>query len=124
MKIQKIGDGEFGPIYEGISGNDAVKFLIMKKGGEVRGALYHIQIGSIDLIWGKSGEKGYGIAKILEKHPEAIECLSESICGGKIVDELPQRIIMINEKNNQRSIVDLQFSNRQKIWVVTSYIPI
>lgn len=124
MKPKQIGNGEFGPIYEGVIGKDAIDFLIFRKKGEIRNALYHPQIGNIDLIWGKSGEKGYGLAKILEKHPEAIKNLSESINRGKIVEELPERIIMINEENNQRSIIDLQFNNKLKTWVVTSYIPI
>ena len=124
MKIQKTGNGEFGSIFIGIKGEEAVNFLILQGEGEVKDALYHPKIGSIDLIWGKSGEKGFGLAKIIEKHPEAIKNLSESISKGKIVEEFQDRIIMINEENNQRSIMDLQFNNKLKTWVVTSYIPI
>lgn len=124
MQPQQIGVGEFGPIYEELEGKEAINFLLFKKEGEVKNAFYHPQIGNIDLIWGKRGEKGYGLAKIIEKHPEAMEYLSESICGGEIIDEIPDRIIIINKENNQRSIVDLQFNNKLKTWVVTSYIPI
>jgi phage-Barnase-EndoU-ColicinE5/D-RelE like nuclease1 len=124
MVLRKIGNGEFGPIYKGIKGKQAIDFLISQKEGEIENALHHPQIGNIDLIWGKGGERGYGLAKIFEKHPEAIEKLSESILRGTIVDELPGRIIMINKENNQRSIIDLQFNNKLKTWIVTSYIPL
>ena len=124
MKPRQIGEEEFGPIYEGIVGRKAIDFLILLRKGEIRNAFYHLEIGNIDLIWGKSGEKGYGLAKILEKHPEAIENLSESIQESGIVDRLSDRIIMINRKNNQRTIIDLQFNFKLKTWVVTSYIPI
>ncbi len=119
-----IGVGEFGPIYEGIKGKEAIEFLILQRGGEVKDAIYHPKIGDIDIIWGKGGEKGYGLAKIVEKHPEAIENLSESIENGEIIDIIPDRIILVNKENNQKSIIDLQFNYRVKTWVVTSYIPL
>ena len=124
MRLKQIGIGEFGPIYEGVVGQEAVKFLLSNQVGEIKNALYHIEIGNIDLIWGKSGEKGYGLAKIIEKHPEAIANLSESIGNSRIIDRLKDRIIMVDEKNNQRSIIDLEFNNKLKTWVVTTYIPL
>ena len=111
-------------IYTGITGKAAIDFLILKKEGEVKGAFFHEKIGNIDLVWGKGGEKGYGLAKILEKHPEAIPNLAQSIAKGKIVEHLNNRVIIINAFNQQRSIVDLQFNDTLKSWVVTSYIPL
>lgn len=124
MKPLQLGVGEFGPIYEGIKGKEAVDFLLLKRDGEIKNALYHPQIGFIDLIWGKRGEVGYGLAKIAEKHPEALENLSGSIEKGEIIDIIPDRIILVNKENNQKSIIDLQFNYRVKTWIVTSYIPL
>ncbi len=124
MEIKHIGIGDFGNIYEGIKGKEAIDFLITQKEGEVKNAFYHKEIGYIDLIWGESGEKGYGLAKIVEKHPEALLELPESIENGDIIDIIPDRIILIDKKNNQKSIIDLQFNYKIKTWVVTSYIPI
>lgn len=124
MEIKQTGIGEFGPIYEGVHGQSAVIFLIQTGKGEVRNALYHKDIGNIDIIWGKSGNKGYGLAKITEKHPEAIKNLSSSIENGEIVEKLPARIILVDRTDKQRSIIDLQFNSNIKTWVVTSYIPI
>ena len=75
-------------------------------------------------MWGKGGDKGYGLAKIVEKHPEAIPNLAQSILGGKIVEHLNNRVILIDASNQQRSIIDLQFNSTVKSWVVTSYIPL
>jgi hypothetical protein len=76
------------------------------------------------LIWGKGGEKGYGLAKILLKHPEAISNLAKVVSESKIVDQIPDRIIMIHIESGQRTIIDLEFNYRVKTWVVTSYIPL
>ncbi len=86
MKMQLVGVGEFGPIFEGPKGYEAVEFLLAKGKGEVKNAFHHKNIGYIDLIWGEGGENGYGLAKILWKHPEALPHLSKSIENSEIID--------------------------------------
>jgi hypothetical protein len=122
MKPTWIGYGEFGPIFEGVKGQEAVDFLLAKGKGEIKNAFYHKDIGYIDLIWGVTGEKGYGLAKILWKHPEVIPHLHENIEKGEVTDIIPDRIMLVNKENNHKSIIDLQFNYRVKTWVVTSYI--
>lgn len=124
MKIQQIGTGEFGPIFEGVCGKEAVDFLIAQGKGEVRDAFYHKDIGHIDLIWGKGGENGYGLEKILHKHPEAIPRLAEVVTTSRIVDQIPDRVIMVHQESGQRTIIDLEFNYNIRNWVVTSYIPL
>ena len=121
---KKIGYGEFGGIYSNIEGDEAVRFLLQIKTGEVRGAFVRPDIGEIDLVWGQSGEDGYGLAKISEKHPEAILTLSHSIATGTVVKSLPDRKIIISNENGKKSVIDLRYKDRSKTWLVTSYIPI
>ena len=46
--------GPFGEIYTQFKGKpqEAITYLLAKKGGEAVGALYHKDIGSIDIVWG------------------------------------------------------------------------
>lgn len=122
--VRKIGCGEFGNIYAGIKGDRAVQFLLQLQAGEIRGAFARSDIGEIDLIWGQGGEHGYGLAKIWEKHPEAIPALSRSVETGKVVESFLDRKIIISDENGQKSVVDLCYKNNSKTWLVTSYIPI
>ncbi len=121
---RKIGHGEFGDIYAGIKGQAAIDFLIKIETGEVRGAFVRQDIGKIDLVWGQGGENGYGLAKISEKHPEAIARLSYCIETGITVKSFPDRKIIVSDENGQKSVIDLRYKDRSKTWLVTSYIPI
>jgi hypothetical protein len=55
--IRKIGRGEFGDIYTGIKGDEAIQFLLQLKTGEVCGAFVRLDIGEIDLIGGQGSGK-------------------------------------------------------------------
>ena len=56
MEVKPIGVGEFGEIYDQFKGDvqGAIAFLLNKKSGEAIGALYHKEIGDIDLVWGEN----------------------------------------------------------------------
>ena len=62
--------------------------------GQVAGAFHRKELGDIDLVWGEvegSGKeaKGYGLAKIIEKHGDEFEDIAKEIDGiiqdGKVV---------------------------------------
>lgn len=122
--VIEIGHGAFGIIYSGITGQAAVDFLIQKKSGEVPAAFIHPTIGAIDLVWGRETTsliKGFGLAKIKQKHPEVLLTLETAIQNSRVVEELPDRCILLCEEHGQQSIVDLQFNNTNKKWLLTSY---
>jgi hypothetical protein len=121
--INKVEHGEFGEIYRGLKGDFAVSFLLGKRGGEVHGAFVREDIGKIDLLWGEAGSNGYGLAKIAEKHPEAIFRLAFSVEKGKVIKTFLDRKIIIADENGQKSVIDLRYKDTKKIWLVTSYIP-
>ncbi len=84
MKIKQIGFGEFGPIYIGAVNNEAMDFLFRIKEGEMQKAMSRNDLGDIDLVYGKRGVDGFGLAHIEESHPEIIPYLISIIHNGKI----------------------------------------
>ncbi len=120
--VIKIGTGIFGDIYQGAINQDAVDFLLWKRSGEVCNALSHPDIGTdIDLVWGKDGKNGFGLAHIIEKHPEIIFNLAAKIKMSVIYERLPDRIILTDNKKTHRCVVDLRFNIIRKKWLVTAY---
>lgn len=70
---------EFGENYAEFyhNGKGAIQKLLKEKKGQVAGAFYREDIGDVTLPWGevfRKGEKikGYGVAKIIEKHGKEI----------------------------------------------------
>ncbi len=125
-RVTEHGVGEFGMIYSGITDQEAVDFLLKIQHGEIYKALDHPVLGPIDLVYGKEtiGNKiGFGLAKIQQKHPDAVLNLAEQIKNAEIIEELPGRRILVTKNNNQRSIIDLQWFEQKKTWLVNSYIP-
>ena len=51
METKIIGAGEFGLIYEGVKGKDAIDFLIFKKEGEVKNALVDLEFNNKLKTW-------------------------------------------------------------------------
>lgn len=110
--VVEHGVGEFGMIYSGISGQEAVVFLSRLKSGEVKNALYHAEIGYIDLV--------FGLAHIIEKHPEIVENLHTYVCKSEILQKSKDRIILLYDPNI-KSIISLTWHNFDKNWLVTAY---
>ncbi|OGH67771.1 MAG: hypothetical protein A3C15_02825 [Candidatus Magasanikbacteria bacterium RIFCSPHIGHO2_02_FULL_50_9b] len=114
------GKGGFGKIYSGITGQDAVNFLLCVKSGEIRNAFQHPALGFIDLVYGEMGKTGFGLAHILEKHPEIISNLHRFVINSKIVSQLPDRTILLYEPDI-KSIISLTWHEVDKKWLVTTY---
>ncbi|MDY5822087.1 MAG: hypothetical protein SPJ83_04720, partial [Helicobacter sp.] len=98
---------EFGKNYAEFyrNGSKAIQKLMAEKEGQVAGAFYREELGDIDLVWGQvegkgKEAKGYGLAKIIEKHLNAgdfkafgegeaglINAMSEIIDKGKVITQ-------------------------------------
>ncbi|RTJ96085.1 hypothetical protein C3H43_01435 [Campylobacter jejuni] len=67
---------EFGENYAEYyhDGKGALQKLLIEKQGQVAGAFHRKDLGDIDLVWGevidKIKHKGYGLAHIIDKHPD------------------------------------------------------
>ncbi len=119
QEILTLGIGTFGTIYIGITGHAAIVFLLELKEGEVVQALKHSDIGHIDLVYGKKGINGYGLAHIQEKHPEMIQDLSAVIENGSVIKKIDDRMYL--ETPDGRAIIRLDWDGNKKSWVVTAY---
>jgi hypothetical protein len=87
--------------------------------------LHHPKIGDIDLVWGKEGtaakeyEDGYGLSKIVKKHPEVIDDLQRIIESCAVKEDLGSRIIL--ESSDHRAVVSLEYFGAAKKWLLTAY---
>lgn len=118
-EIKPVGEGFFGDIYDQFRGKakEAVNFLMSRKEGEAIGALYHKDIGDIDLVWGN--EKA-GLMKIARKHPEMLEDLQSKLDAMDVVSSSDNRIIL--ESPVDRAVVSKNvFDEKDKQWLLTAY---
>jgi len=80
-RLRPTGVGPHGPVFGGLAGDpmNAVAHLYRVGAGEVPGALTHADVpGPISLVYGsKPGPsvEGSGVAKLVDKHPEALQDL-------------------------------------------------
>ncbi len=122
--IQPIGAGPFGYIYNQFKGNaqGAIEFLLENKNGEATEALYHKELGYIDLVWGEEGagkSDGYGLAKIAKYHPEVLNNLQEIIDDMEVVSRSNNRVQL--ESETHKASVRLTWDNEKKNWLLTAF---
>jgi hypothetical protein len=123
---------DFGKAYTQFSGKpeEAIDYLMYRKKGEVPAALQSSAVGNItgddniDLVYGKGGKEGFGLAHILEKHGTgAVKNVANIIQNGTVVDDPrytnDKRITLTN--NDNTGAVRLDWSDKKKQWVVSSF---
>lgn len=123
---------DFGKAYAQFSGKpeEAIDYLMYRKKGEVPAALQSSAVGNItgddniDLVYGKGGKEGFGLAHILEKHGTgAVKNVANIIQNGTVVDDPrytnDKRITLTN--NDNTGAVRLDWSDNKKQWVVSSF---
>ncbi|MCX6781482.1 MAG: hypothetical protein NT003_05225 [Candidatus Magasanikbacteria bacterium] len=121
--VTEHGDGEFGIIYSGVEGQDAVNFLLKVRSGEIRSAFTKDGLGEIDLIYGVSGLNGYGLAHIIEFHVQDLDKITLIIENGIIVTQAPDRKLLVYESPDKTyiSAIKLDWNGKSKKWLVTAY---
>jgi len=121
--VTEHGMGEFGMIYSGIVGQDAVNFLLLIKSGEVINAFNKEGIGDIDLIYGEPGIHGCGLAHIAEIHAKDLDKISFIINAGSVVVQASDRKLIIYQSQDKKYIaaVKLDWNGKKKKWLVTAY---
>ena len=125
--LQQPGQSAFGKKYEQFKGKaaQAVAQLKKAKSGEAIGVLNHPEIGPIDLIWGEEGDAkndyagGYGLAKILAKHPELENKLQDILDGMTVKTKGKNRIIL--ESEDHKSAISLNWKGQEKKWLLSAY---
>ena len=122
--IKPIGEGAFGPIYDQFKGKpqEAIEFLLAIKRGEAIGALYHNDIGEIDLVWGYEGtghSDGFGLSKLAKFHPEVLGNLQQILNDMQVVSRNSNRVNL--ESSRYKAAVRLTWDNQSKKWLLTAF---
>ncbi|KAA5605419.1 PLxRFG domain-containing protein [Roseospira marina] len=116
--------GPFGPVFTGYhhDAQGAIKRLLEEKTGEAVAALYHPEIGDIDLVWGLEGtgaSNGYGLAKLARWHPEVLDDLQSILSDMRVEQRGGNRVRLASER--YRAVVRLQWDNQAKNWLLTAF---
>ncbi|WP_369050501.1 DUF2213 domain-containing protein [Burkholderia gladioli] len=119
--------GPFGPILTNFKGDaqGAIKALTEMQDGEAIGALHHPEIGDIDLIWGKApgeGQEGYGLAKLVAKHPEVLNDLQGILSSMSVVQPSGKNRVRLSSATH-RGVVRLSWDGESKSWLMTAFEP-
>jgi len=122
--IKPVGNGIFGPIYDQFKDKpkEAVEWLMEIKNGECPCALYHIQIGYIDLVWGFEGtgkSDGFGLSKIVKYHPEVVDKLQEILDETRILKSNDRGIKLQSKKYHVG--IRLTWNETKKTWLMTMF---
>ena len=93
-----------------------------KKSGEAIGALYHKDVGGIDLVWGKEGaghSDGFGLAKLVKYHPEVLDNLQDILNDMQVTTRNSNRINL--ESTTQKATIRLEWDGNKKNWLLTAF---
>ena len=103
----------------------AIDFLIKIKGGVAVAALHHPILGDIDLVWGNSGDKrskGYGLAKIVEHHPEVLEGMQEIFNRMTLVKYRGVKgFDILDGKRHYAATIRINYNNTNRKWLMTMF---
>lgn len=121
---------EFGQVFTGFyhKGKKAIEKLLEEKQGQITGAFYRKDIGDIDLVWGKvtnaKQHKGFGLAHIVDKHPNFdVYLISKIVRYGKVEER--HKGFTVKYKKYKLGIKDGYEVGGNKIsknrWIVTSF---
>ncbi|MDL0081048.1 LPD23 domain-containing protein [Helicobacter zhangjianzhongii] len=113
------------------SGESAIAKLLLERQGQVAGAFHRDELGDIDLVWGEvtgSGQqaKGWGLAKIIEKHGDEFQDiakeLDEIIRDGEVVKRVGRDEAYNIEYNGFKVGINKGFNKQgENKWIVTAF---
>jgi len=121
--LSPTGQGVFGPVFAQLRGKPraAIALLLKLRTGEVPGALFHPEVGEIDLVWGEARQRGagYGLAKIERWHPEMLSRLPERLAAMRKLRETENTVILGSP--DDEAVVRLNAFGTPKRWLLTAY---
>lgn len=122
LGVMELEQGSVSPKFKAEMDN-----LLEQREGEIVGALHNVAVGPIDIIWGKEGKApnysdGYGLAKILAKHPEIDPYQLEDIVSrATVVTKNQNRVVL--ETPTHMAAIRLDWRGERKTWLVTAFEP-
>ena len=116
--------GPHGPIFREFyhDAKGAIAKLRELQTGDAVAALYHAQVGDIDLIWGEEGAtpgKGFGLAKLLKWHPDVVEDLQEHLNRMAVVSRNENTIQL--ESDTHHAVVRRNWKGDPKTRLLTAF---
>ncbi|ELP6860668.1 hypothetical protein R1178_000943 [Campylobacter coli] len=117
---------EFGENYSEYyhDGKGALQKLLIEKQGQVAGAFHRKDLGDIDLVWGevtdKIKHKGYGLAHIIDKHPELdLKLISDIVDKGKLNNQNNIRYRI--EYKNYIIGLSSEYKGNKRTFIITAF---
>lgn len=117
---------EFGENYAEYyhDGKGALQKLLIEKQGQVAGAFHRKDLGDIDLVWGKVIDKikhkGYGLAHIIDKHPELdLKLISDIVDKGKLNNQNNIRYRI--EYKNYIIGLSSEYKGNKRTFIITAF---
>ncbi|EGC6712609.1 hypothetical protein H9W44_000553 [Campylobacter coli] len=117
---------EFGQNYAEYyhDGKGALQKLLIEKQGQVAGAFHRKDLGDIDLVWGevtdKIKHKGYGLAHIIDKHPELdLKLISDIVDKGKLNNQNNIRYRI--EYKNYIIGLSSEYKGNKRTFIITAF---
>jgi hypothetical protein len=115
----------YGPLYDYMYRCDeAIEFLKNEKKGVATDALWHPQLGFVDLPYGvapSENEVGFGLAKLLVKHPEVLSNLQKIFVSTRILayDKSGKKVFLNSDTHNV--VVGLDWFEIPHKWLLTAF---
>lgn len=108
--------------------NKEIDALLSGEVEEVNGALFHPEVGEIDIVWGNEGTEakqysdGFGLAKILKKHPEVNPYSLMDIVARARKTKAKGNTIELEDENT-RLVLKLDWEGDDRKWLLTAFEP-
>jgi hypothetical protein len=123
--VHTMDSAQNAPVFKQFRHNakGAIKALREAGAGLAIAALFHPEVGDIDLRWGDTSDnpanKGSGLAKLIKWHPEALNDLQGFIEKMTLEKEGPGRIWLKN--GNDTAILSKDWHGVSGNWLLTAY---
>lgn len=123
----ELSEGPFGPVLTQFEGDwrGAVEALQARQAGEAVNALHHPEADRISLVWGAEGKgrgSGFGLAKIIKRHPEVLIDLQGRLdAATTVITKTENRIRLTNGQDIFVLSRDWKGSATPDHWLLTAY---
>lgn len=127
LVLDGVGADKDGPVFTQYRHNAKGAIAALRKagGGVAIAALYHPEIGDIDLRWGTTSDderaKGQGLAKLIRWHPEVLNDLQGFISSLE-VHQRHSRVIHMRGRRGERAAIRIDLDGKTGHWLLTAYV--
>lgn len=127
--LNDTSDDVLGKEFVGLKGQAAIDKLVSEKQGYIKAAFNRddLGIGDINLVWGEAGERGYGLAHIIERREQQkIDTNNFLSTLGEVIEK--GRLYQINDNGNleilhgsKMAIIALTLRDNKLTFLLTAF---